>query len=212
MNKKILSIIFTLFLAGLLSVSCSNKDTTGTGGNNGDGGSTTPTIPTIPENGTGINNSYGDRKFPAQANNKVTVIGESINEEISDYNNFILNTFKSDKSILVKMPLLKNIGFTADVIKIPSKNIVEGDNNNYTIKTRYTLEETADKTVTVDLESEKFTFSGNNLAMKVKLTKTTTVKDTEPVIETYTVEASQLANVANDTYLIDGTGAIVPKY
>lgn len=208
MNKKILSIIFTLFLAGLLSISCSNKDKTGPTDNNS--GSTT--IPTIPEDGTGINNSYGDRKFPAQSGNKVTVIGESINEEISDYNNFILNTFKSDKSILVKMPLLKNIGFTADVIKIPSKNIVEGDKNNYTIKTRYTLEETADKTVTVDLESEKFTFSGNNLAMKVKLTKTTTVKDTEPVIKTYTVEASQLANVVNDRYLIDVTGAIEPKY
>ncbi|MEI0558078.1 hypothetical protein [Brachyspira intermedia] len=209
MNKKFLSIIFTLFLTGLLSVSCSNKDTTGTGGNNGGGGSTTPTIP---ENGTGINNSYGDRKFPAQSGNKVTVIGESINQELSDYNAFILNTLKSDKSILVKMPLLKNIGFTADVIKVPSKNIVEGNNNNYTIKTRYTLEQTDAKTVTVDLESEQFTFSGNNLAMKVKLTKTTTVKDTEPVIETYTVEAAQLAHIANNQYLINGTGAIDPKY
>ena len=210
MNKKILSIIFTLFLAGLLSISCSNKDTTGTGGNNDNGGGST--TPTIPENGTGINNSYGDRKFPAQSGNKVTVIGESINQELSDYNAFILNTLKSDKSILVKMPLLKNIGFTADVIKVPSKNIVEGNNNNYTIKTRYTLEQTDAKTVTVDLESEQFTFSGNNLAMKVKLTKTTTVKDTEPVIETYTVEAAQLAHIANNQYLINGTGAIEPKY
>ena len=210
MNKKILSIIFTLFLAGLLSISCSNKDTTGTGGNNDNGGGST--TPTIPENGTGINNSYGDRKFPAQSGNKVTVIGESINQELSDYNAFILNTLKSDKSILVKMPLLKNIGFTADVIKVHSKNIVEGNNNNYTIKTRYTLEQTDAKTVTVDLESEQFTFSGNNLAMKVKLTKTTTVKDTEPVIETYTVEAAQLAHIANNQYLINGTGAIEPKY
>ena len=207
MNKKILTIIFTLFVAGLLTVSCSSKDKTGPSSDNGGG-----TTITIPENGTGINNSYGDRKFPAQSGNKVTVVGKDLNKELSSYNDFILNTLKSDKSILVKMPLLTTLGFTADVIKIPSKNIVEGDNNNYTIKTRYTLEESADKTVTVDLESEKFSFSGNNLSMKVKLTKTTTVKDTEPVIETYTVESTQLAHVENKTYLIDGTGAIEPKY
>ncbi|WP_020003982.1 hypothetical protein [Brachyspira innocens] len=208
MNKKILSIIFTLFLAGLLSISCSNKDKTGPGDNGG--GSTT-----IPENGTGINNSYGDRKFPAQSGNKVTVVGENINEEISDYNNFILNTLKSDKSILVKMPLLKNIGFTADVIKIPAKNIVEGDNNNYTIKTRYTLEETADKTVTVDLEAESFNISGAWLKMKVNLTKTTTVKDAEPVTEIYTIETvteDGIKHASSGRPAINGTGAIEPKY
>lgn len=31
MNKKLLSILFTLFLAGILSVSCSNADKTGSG-------------------------------------------------------------------------------------------------------------------------------------------------------------------------------------
>ena len=31
MNKKLLSILFTLFLAGILSVSCSNTDKTGSG-------------------------------------------------------------------------------------------------------------------------------------------------------------------------------------
>ena len=29
MNKKLLSILFTLFLVGILSISCSNKDKTG---------------------------------------------------------------------------------------------------------------------------------------------------------------------------------------
>ncbi|OEJ13936.1 hypothetical protein BFL38_04145 [Brachyspira hampsonii] len=33
MNKKLFSILFTLFLAGILSVNCSNKDKTGSGGN-----------------------------------------------------------------------------------------------------------------------------------------------------------------------------------
>ena len=33
MNKKLFSILFILFLAGILSVSCSNKDKTGSGGN-----------------------------------------------------------------------------------------------------------------------------------------------------------------------------------
>ncbi|CRF35583.1 hypothetical secreted protein [Brachyspira suanatina] len=34
MNKKLFSILFTLFLVGILSVSCSNKDKTGSGDGN----------------------------------------------------------------------------------------------------------------------------------------------------------------------------------
>ncbi|MEI0796723.1 hypothetical protein R4Q14_00125 [Brachyspira intermedia] len=33
MNKKLFSILFTLFLVGILSVSCSNADKTGSGSN-----------------------------------------------------------------------------------------------------------------------------------------------------------------------------------
>ena len=211
MNKKILSIIFTLFLAGLLSISCSNKDTTGPGDNNGD------VSTAIPENGTGINSGYLDRRFAPDTDNKLKVTSTAgVTTEFSNVSDFQLDSQKSDGSILVKMPVLKNtIGFKSDLIKIPARNIVEGDDNNYTVKTRYTLEESADKTVTVDLEAESFNISGAWLKMKVNLTKTTTVKDAEPATEIYTIETvteDGIKHASSGRPAIDGTGAIEPKY
>ncbi|MEI0478097.1 hypothetical protein [Brachyspira pulli] len=214
MNKKIKTILFTLFVAGLLTVSCSSKDKTGPG----DGGTTppaTPTIPTIPENGTGVNSNWRDRRFVPEADRKLKVTSSSGTVELSATSDFQLDPQKSDGSILVKMPLLKSsVGFTADVIKIPARNIVEGEGNNYTVKTRYTLEESADKTVTVDLEAESFNIYGAYLKMKVKLTKTTTVKDAEPATEIYTIETPEngLYNRLSQVSAIDGTGAIEPNY
>ena len=61
MNKKILTIIFTLFVAGLLTVSCSSKDKTGPSSDNGGG-------TTIPENGEGIDKSFRDRSYAPKVN------------------------------------------------------------------------------------------------------------------------------------------------
>ncbi|MEI0748689.1 hypothetical protein [Brachyspira pulli] len=212
MNKKILTIIFTLFVAGLLTVSCSSKDKTGPSSDNGDN----PTIPTIPETGNGINSGYLDRRFAPDADNKLKVTSPAGVTELSGVSDFQLDSQKSDRSILVKMPALKNtIGFTSDLIKIPAKNIVEGNGGNYTVKTRYTLEKSENKTVTVDLEAESFNIVGAWLKMKVKLTKTTTVKDAEPATEVYTIETvteDGIKHASSGRPAINGTGAIEPKY
>ena len=47
--------------------------------------------------------------------------------------------------------------------------------------------------------------------MKVKLTKTTTEKDKDPVTAIYTIEVD-LRNKTSGADSIDGTGAILPKY
>ena len=212
MNKKILTIIFTLFVAGLLTVSCSSKDKTGPSDNVDNGGGTT-----IPENGTGINSGYLDRRFAPEADRKLKVTSTAgVTTELSDVSGFQLDTQKADGSILVKMPLLKSsVGFTSDLIKIPAKNIVEGNGGNYTVKTRYTLEKSENKTVTVDLEAESFNIDGAWLKMKVKLTKTTTVKDAEPETEIYTIETATedgIKHASSGRPAINGTGAIEPKY
>lgn len=213
MNKKIKTILFTLFVAGLLTVSCSSKDKTGPSSDNGDN----PTIPTIPETGTGIDSGYLDRRFAPDADNKLKVTSPAdVTTELSKVSDFQLDTQKADGSILVKMPLLKStIGFTSDLIKIPTKNIVEGNGGDYTVKTRYTLEKSENKTVTVDLEAERFNIEGAWLKMKVKLTKTTTVKDAEPKTEVYTIETvtgDGIKHASSGRPAIDGTGAIEPKY
>ena len=189
MNKKIKTILFTLFVAGLLTVSCSSKDKTGPSSDNGGG-------TTIPENGTGIDSGYLDRRFAPEADRKLKVTSTAGVTELSDVSAFQLDTQKPDGSILVKMPLLKTtIGFTSDLIKIPAKNIVEGNGGNYTVKTRYTLEKSENKTVTVDLE-------------------TTTVKDAEPETEVYTIETAEdgIKHASSGRPAINGTGAIEPKY
>lgn len=208
MNKKIKTILFTLFVAGLLTVSCSSKDKTGPSSDNGGG-------TTIPENGTGIDSGYLDRRFAPEADRKLKVTSTAGVTELSDVSAFQLDTQKPDGSILVKMPLLKTtIGFTSDLIKIPAKNIVEGNGGNYTVKTRYTLEKSENKTVTVDLEAESFNIDGAWLKMKVKLTKTTTVKDAEPETEVYTIETAEdgIKHASSGRPAINGTGAIEPKY
>ena len=211
MNKKILTIIFTLFVAGLLTVSCSSKDKTGPG----DGG-TTPTIPTIPENGTGIDSGYRGRMYftgntsYGEGTVTVTLDGAPL-YTFNKLGEFQIDMPKGDGDVLVKMPKLTEIGFTGDIIKIPAKNIVEGEGNNYTVKTRYTFGDAATKIVTFDLESERFNIDGAYLKMKVKLTKTTTEKDKDPVTAIYTIEVD-LRNKTSGADSIDGTGAILPKY
>lgn len=222
MNKKILSIIFTLFLAGLLSISCSNKDTTGPDDNGG--GSTTPTIPTIPENGEGIDKSFRDRSYAPKVNDdtKVTFTDDKgSTTEFTDENTFQQDV-DSDGSILIKMPKLKEIGFTGDMIRIPVKNIVllEGQGLNYSIHTAYIFEN-GNTTVRFDLKSEMYNIFASTTKMTFKLTKTTTVteenKDPQTTTQTYSFATSgirhyRLAFGDDKVTALDGTGAIEPNY
>ena len=202
MNKKILSIIFTLFLAGLLSISCSNKDTTGPGDNNG-GGSTT--IPTIPEDGTGINSSYAQYKFFAGTDEPlILTLNGGTTKNITTKEEFQMSVSKNDPNlqdenagaILIKMPALKDIGFSSDVIRIPAKNILSESLSKYTIHTLYFLN--ADKTIWVELKSNGPISINRELQMDVTLTKITAEKDKDPVTETYNLKTkSKIKNSDN---------------
>ena len=204
MNKKILSIIFTLFLAGLLSISCSNKDTTGTGGNNDNGGgSTTPTIPT--GDGDGINSSYTQYKFFAGTDEPlILTLNDGTTKNITTKEEFQMSVSKNDHNlqdanaggILIKMPALKDIGFSSDVIRIPAKNILSESFSKYTIHTLYFLN--ADKTIWVELKSNGSISINRELQMDVTLTKITAEKDKDPVTETYNLKTkSRIANSDN---------------
>lgn len=203
MNKKILSIIFTLFLAGLLSISCSNKDTTGPGDNNG-GGSTTPTIPT--GDGDGINSSYTQYKFFAGTDEPlILTLNDGTTKNITTKEEFQMSVSKNDPNlqdanaggILIKMPALKkDIGFSSDVIRIPAKNILSESFSKYTIHTLYFLN--ADKTIWVELKSNGSISINRELQMDVTLTKITAEKDKDPVTETYNLKTkSRIANSDN---------------
>ena len=112
MNKKILSIIFTLFLAGLLSISCSNKDKTGPSGdedNNG-GGSTTPTIPTIPENGTGIATKWQGKTYIPKVEGSdnrpiILTLNDGKEEQLTTEDQFSL-TVGADGNVTITMSKL----------------------------------------------------------------------------------------------------------
>ena len=221
MNKKILSIIFTLFLAGLLSISCSNKDKTGPGDNNG-GGSTA-----IPENGTGIGSSYQGRMYFTGNTDyeagtvTVTLDGQSL-YTFSKQGDFQVDMPKGDGDVLVKMPKLTEVGFTKDIIKIPAKNIVDNGNQDYTVKTRYTFGDAATQIVTFDFQSEKFNLRNSPyFTMKMKVVKKTVkvVEGKEEVTEekTYVIETKpdlkqKPISGSGSIEAIDGTGAIEPKY
>lgn len=215
MNKKILSIIFTLFLAGLLSISCSNKDKTGPGDNGA--GSTT-----IPENGTGINKSYRVYKFaPTESFPFILTDNNSQTQNLTSADNFQLSTSSKDANlqganeggILVKMPLLKTLGFTSDIIRIPPKNIVEGSGSSYTIHTSYIIDENPDNLITVELKSSKFNLT-SNIEMDITLTKTTKVKDQEPKVETYNLKTTKATKFYQSNAQVTAIEGIVidPKY
>ena len=224
MNKKILSIIFTLFLAGLLSISCSNKGKTGPGDKGDNGGGTTTTIP---ESGTGIDSGYRGRMYFTgntsyeEGTVTVTLDGAPL-YTFNKQGEFQVDMPKGDGDVLVKMPKLTEMGFTGDIIKIPSKNIIDNGDQDYTIKTRYTFGDAATQIVTFDFQSEKFNLRNSPyFTMKMKVVKKTVkvVEGKEEVTEekTYVIETKpNLKQVAIDGYgsleSIDESQAILPKY
>ena len=142
MNKKIKTILFTLFVAGLLTVSCSNKDKTGPSSDNGDnGGGTTPTIPTAPTTGTGVKLANGKTFIPSAQSgadpDRFVYITQEGQAEIAlkTEAEFSLKV-ENDGSIVVTMPQLNQIGFGGETMTIPANNIIqtkEGNINMYKI-------------------------------------------------------------------------------
>ncbi|MEI0490162.1 hypothetical protein [Brachyspira pulli] len=127
MNKKILTIIFTLFVAGLLTVSCSSKDKTGPSSDNGDN----PTIPTIPENGTGIGSKWVGKTYIPKVENTdnrpiILTLNDGTEVQLTTEAEFSL-TVGSDGSVTITMPKLNDIGFGATTITIPAKNIIQSE-------------------------------------------------------------------------------------
>lgn len=185
MNKKILSIIFTLFLAGLLSISCSNKDTTGPTDNGG--GSTTPTIPTIPETGTGIGSKWVGKTFIPKVENTddrpiILTLNNGSEEQLTTEAQFSL-TVENDGSVTITMPKLNDIGFGGTDITIPAKNIVEFEEQSpsviyYDAQFVKTIKNDENNIEYFYFKSEPSAFGGNYSRFRVKgtLTKVTAVK------------------------------------
>ncbi|WP_304353814.1 hypothetical protein [Brachyspira innocens] len=227
MNKKILSIIFTLFLAGLLSISCSNKDTTGTGGNNDNGGGSTSVLPTVTTDGEGVSSSYRDYKYAPTADSSVTLTQDGKTfQTLNAEDQLQISVSKNDPSlqgdyaggVLIKMPLLKDLGFKSDLIRILPANIAKTA-YGYDINTLYVFSNTEEKVEYVQLQTTGIQFNANYIAMNsdFTLTKTEIVKEAnkEPVTTkvVYALKESQIKTIekANSVTPISGT-PIDPSY
>ena len=226
MNKKILSIIFTLFLAGLLSISCSNKDTTGTGGNNDNGGgSTTTTIPTGTQDGEGVGTSY-QYKYASTADYgglELTVDGK-LSQTLTTQDQLQIST-STDKDpnlqgeyvggVLIKMPQLTSLGFKSDLIRILPKNIKKIPAYGYDIHAVYVINDTnqEERLEYVELQTTGIQFGSSFITMNgdITLTKTTIVKeqDKDPVTTKviYALKKNKIKTIekANSVTPIAGT-------
>ena len=224
MNKKILSIIFTLFLAGLLSISCSNKDTTGPGDNNG--GSTSG-LPTPTTDGEGVGSSYRQYKYAPTADSSVTLTQDGKTfQTLNAEDQLQISVSSKDPSlqgdyaggVLIKMPLLKTLGFKSDLIRILPANIAKTA-YGYDINTLYVFSNTEEKVEYVQLQTTGIQFNANYIAMNsdFTLTKTEIVKEAnkEPVTTkvVYALKESQIKTIekANSVTPISGT-PIDPSY
>ncbi|MEI0566349.1 hypothetical protein [Brachyspira pulli] len=220
MNKKIKTILFTLFVAGLLTVSCSSKDKTGPSSDNGGGTTGLPTV-TITD-GEGVGSSYRQYKYTSSSTYKlVLTLNGGQTQELSSETDFILSTSSKDPNlqeaneggILIKMPKLTELGFTSDLIRIPAKNIVHGA-YGYDIHTLYVFSNTDEKLEYVELKAQNVkiaTFLEID-EVGITLTKTTKLKDQDAVTETYNIKGRpKFAQSSNGVTAIDGT-PVDPNY
>lgn len=233
MNKKILSIIFTLFLAGLLSISCSNKDTTGTGGNNDNGGGgNISEIPTGIQDGEGVDKSY-QYKYAASTKYGGLILTVDGTEEgtLTTQDQLQIST-SQDKDpnlqgeyaggILIKMPQLKDLGFTSDVIRVLPKNIRDNTYSGMDIHAVYVINNTnpEERLEYVELQTTGIQFNANFITMNsdITLTKTTIVKeqDKEPVTTkvVYALKENSIETVerANSVTPIPVEGNVIDPY
>ena len=214
MNKKILSIIFTLFLAGLLSISCSNKDKTGPSGdedNNG-GGSTTPTIPTIPENGTGIATKWQGKTYIPKVEGSdnrpiILTLNDGKEEQLTTEDQFSL-TVGADGNVTITMSKLQAIGLGGKSITIPVKNIVQskGTGNQIFYNAQFVkiIKNDENNIEYFYFQSDPNAFGGSyaNFRVKGSLIKLTAVKGEDgnfkTVEEKYEIRTKS-AEVGNET-------------
>ena len=233
MNKKILSIIFTLFLAGLLSISCSNKDKTGPGSDNGGGSTTTTTtIPTGIQDGEGVDTSNRQYKYASTTKYdglELTVDGK-LDQTLTTQDKLQISVSERDPNlqdnyaggVLIKMPLLKDLGFTSDLIRILPKNIKKIPAYGYDIHAVYVINDTnpEERLEYVELETTRINFNANFIMMNgdITLTKTTIVKeqDKEPVTTkvVYALKENKIERieVANSVTPIPVEGNVIDPY
>ena len=236
MNKKIKTILFTLFVAGLLTVSCSSKDKTGpsdnNGGGNNNGGGTISEIPTGIQDGEGVDKSY---QYKYAASTKyggliLTVDGTEAGTLTTQDQLQISTSQDKDPNlqgeyaggILIKMPQLKDLGFTSDVIRVLPKNITH-TTYGYDIHSVYVINDTnpEERLVYVELQTTGIQFNANFITMNndITLTRTTIVKeqDKEEPVTTKVVYALKNNNIetvekANSVTPIPVEGDVIDPY
>ena len=201
MNKKIKTILFTLFVAGLLTVSCSSKDKTGpsdnNGGGNNNGGGTISEIPTGIQDGEGVNNSY-QYKYAASTKYGGLILTFNGTEAgtLTTQDQLQIST-STDKDpnlqgeyvggVLIKMPQLTSLGFKSDLIRILPKNIRDNSYSGMDIHAVYVINNTnpEERLEYVELQTTGIQFGSSFITMNgdITLTKTTIVKeqDKDPV-------------------------------
>ena len=221
MNKKILTIIFTLFVAGLLTVSCSSKDKTGPSSDNGGG---TPGLPTVTiTDGNGIREDYRHFKYAPTDTPFVLTPSEGQAINLNSESDFVLSTAEEDPSLqgvnaggmLIKMPLLTDLGFTSDLIRIPARNIQRHTYGN-DIHTLYVLSDTDEKLEYVELKVKNLmmsTFIDINRDGYITLIKTTKEKDKDEVSVTYNLTFDRTKNIQANASITPIVGTPVdPNY
>ena len=221
MNKKIKTILFTLFVAGLLTVSCSSKDKTGPSSDNGGGTTGLPTV-TITD-GNGIREDYRQYNYAPTETPFVLTPSEGQAINLVSESDFVLSTAQQDQRLqgenaggmLIKMPELKKLGFTSDLIRIPAKNI-EHHAYGHDIHTLYVLSNTDEKLEYVELKVKDLkmeTFIDINRDGYIMLTKTTKEKDKGAVTVTYKLTFDRTKNIkANASVIPIADTPIDPKY
>ncbi|MEI0796724.1 hypothetical protein R4Q14_00130 [Brachyspira intermedia] len=126
MNKKLLSILFTLFLVGILSISCSNKDKTGSDSSSNLDASYAGDWYSINDNSkVMVIDANGNISFPdlegSPATKKVEVSGNSCTVTYSDPAGgnsieFIV-TFNNTSSCSIIGKKNGQVGYTDDLVK-----------------------------------------------------------------------------------------------
>ena len=217
MNKKILTIIFTLFVAGLLTVSCSSKDKTGPGSDNGGG---TTGLPTGIQDGEGTKSSYRQYKYAPEDGKPIILMADGQKITFTTENEFQLSVADGSKydepnlngeyvgGILIKMPKLKDLGFTSDVIRVLPKNIRDNNFSGVDIHAVYLINDTDEKLEYVELKTTGIQFNANFITMNSDITFTKTTKekkDGKTTTITYTIPKE-----GNDIRRIESALQITP--
>ncbi|WP_161976193.1 hypothetical protein, partial [Brachyspira catarrhinii] len=197
---------------------------TGPGDN---GGGSSSGLPTPTTDGEGVGSSYRQYKYAPTTDSSVTLTQDGQNlQTLNSEDQLQISVSSKDPNlqnnyaggVLIKMPLLKQLGFTSDLIRILPENIKDAS-SGYDINTLYVFSNTEEKVEYVQLQTTGIDFGSTYITMNsdFTLTKTTIVKeaDKEPVTTkvVYALKKSQIKTLqkANSVTAIDGT-PIDPSY